>query len=145
MNAYVDSSAWVKKYIREPGTGRLLRIVKRCRTVATSSIAYAEVYAAFSRLSREGSLTRREFSSLAHAFERDWLSLTIVEVSEEVLSRIPALVAKFPLRGFDAIHLSSALWLQSRVPGFDTFLCSDEGLFRSARAAGLETIDPESG
>ncbi len=145
MNAYVDTSAWVKKYVREPGTERLLKIVKRCKAVATSSIAYAEVYAAFSRLSRERSLTRREFSSLAHGFERDWRALTIVEVSEEVLSRIPALVAKFPLRGFDAIHLSSALWLKSRVSSFETFLCSDEGLFGSARAVGLNAIDPESG
>jgi len=30
------------------------------------------VYAPFSRLTREGNLPRKEFSSLAHGFERDW-------------------------------------------------------------------------
>jgi predicted nucleic acid-binding protein len=144
MNAYFDTSSWVKKYIQEEGTSKLVGILKKCRIIAISRIAYAEVYAAFSRRLREGTVTRKEFGRLARGFEKDWRALTVVELSEEVASRIPALVLKLPLRGFDAIHLSSALWLRSRLPAVDTFVASDAELLRSARESGFRCLDPES-
>ena len=144
MNIYFDTSSWVKKYIQEPGTGRLLRMLKRCKILATSKIAYAEVYSALSRRRREGTLTRKEFSRMVATFEKDWRAMTIVELSDDVLSLVPSLAVDLPLRGFDAIHLSSALWLHGRLPSFDTFVCSDQALLRSAAKVGLRCIDPEA-
>ena len=50
---YFDSSALVKRYVREPGSERV-RAWLRAAPAATSRIAFAEVAAAAARRSRQG-------------------------------------------------------------------------------------------
>jgi len=50
------------------------------------------------------------------------------------------------LRGADAVHLASALMLQSRFADDDdrlVFVTSDRELREAAQISGLDTVDPE--
>jgi hypothetical protein len=50
------------------------------------------------------------------------------------------LVSRYPLRGFDAIHLASALIVHDRLPEEYLFACFDKKLLRAAQMAGLKTL-----
>jgi uncharacterized protein len=51
------------------------------------------------------------------------------------------LVLRHPLRGFDAIHLASALRLRERIGEAVQFVASDRRLLVAAKNEGLATID----
>ncbi|MEK7696897.1 MAG: type II toxin-antitoxin system VapC family toxin, partial [Pseudomonadota bacterium] len=54
MILYLDTSALVKLYVREAGSGEVKKLARESAALATSIVAYAEVRAAFARLMREG-------------------------------------------------------------------------------------------
>ena len=131
MIVYLDTSSLVKLYVEEEGSADVAASVKKARAVATSMIAYAEARAAFARRFREGSLTKRAYKSLLLSFEKDWTNYAQVKVSQDLIRLAGDLAEKHALRGFDAIHLSSAMFLmKSKVPV--VFICHDEKLQKAS-------------
>lgn len=59
------------------------------------------------------------------------------EVGEPLVARAAALTWEHGLRGYDAVHLASALWWREAVGDAVTVATYDRELWRSARAAGL--------
>jgi len=111
------------------------------RTVIASHLAFAEIHATFARRKRESLLPAEELEKLQIRFAADWEKIAQIPVVQEVLSPIPELCERHPLRGADAIHLSSALLLFRE--GLEvTFACSDRRLLEAAAAEGLLTFDP---
>jgi predicted nucleic acid-binding protein len=138
---FVDSSALVKLYVEEQGSERMRQAVAHGNPVAASDLAFAEIHAALARRRREGSLLAPEFDRLHLQLAGDWPKLTQVSIGAEILSLVPDLCARHPLRGADALHLASALHLQ--VGGLETtFACSDRTLLAAAASEGLATFDP---
>ncbi|MGB8322424.1 MAG: type II toxin-antitoxin system VapC family toxin [Candidatus Acidiferrum sp.] len=154
---YLDSSALIKHYIRERGTdaidSKFREEEKYQRTAFTSVIAYAEVQAAFARRRRDRLSSSAETSRVQEEFVTDWaVKLNQVELGAGVLLFIRRLVEEFPLKGFDAIHLASALWLRDALriakdfgQSSNTleFASSDRQLNKAASQLGMEIFDPE--
>lgn len=153
---YLDPSALIKHYIREAGTEavnlRLRRHSFRHTRIFISTLGYAEILAAFARRYRENLMTESEAAVATQKFLSDWPSeLSHVELNVTVLLFVPRLISDYPLRGSDAIHLASALWVRDSVlPGTRsptsrsvTFASSDKQLKLAARAEGLNVFDPE--
>lgn len=154
---YVDSSALVKHYVLEVGTKTLkARLEEHSRYtpgVLISNVGYAEILAVFARRLREKPSLVAETHRLETEFQYDWgFRLTHIELDVGVLGFIHDLVRRNPLRGVDAIHLASALWLrdtlklntQMRLAGGPLlFGTSDNQMKNAARKAGLEVFDPE--
>jgi uncharacterized protein len=132
MIAYLDTSSLVKLYVEEEGSGDVANIVGKSRAAATSMIAYAEARAAFARRLRERAFTKEAYKNLASFFEKDWNRMLQVKVTKELVYRAGTLAEKHGLRGFDAIHLSSALTLKSKVNSPVLFSCYDEKLQRAS-------------
>ena len=155
---YVDSSALIKHYIREAGTDALNAKLKeeavRHTGVFISIVGYAEILATFARRFREHLLVKNEADLLPKRFRDDWMfEFTHVELTAGVLLFIPQLVRDHPLRGSDAIHLASALWLRDAARlgvhfgeaiGSLIFATSDKQLKNAASAEGLTVFNPES-
>lgn len=140
MIFYLDTSALVKLYVEELGSAAVKEKVNAAQIVSTSRVAYVEARAGFARKFRERELTREEYSQVVEDFERDWKNYFVVEVSEDVVELGGELVERYPLRGFDAIHLASALLLKSRVRSTVSFSCFDEKLKKAAQAEGLAVL-----
>jgi uncharacterized protein len=149
---YVDSSALLKHYIRQPGTDALntkLQQESLNHEIYISTIGYAEILATFARRVRGSPGTNAQTKLIQRKFQDEWSSaFNHIELSVNVMSYIPKLVQAYPLRGSDAIHLASALWLRDSSPqlaiGNVTFACSDRQLNRAASTEGLLVFDPES-
>ena len=140
---YLDTSALVKRYVKEDGSEIVGSIVTQQKVIATSKLAYAEMLSALMRKHRAGEIQRKPLDRVIGQFETDWEKLVIVEFHNELLEIIKSLIEKYPLRGADAVHLSSAMWLQESTKTRLTFVTSDISLLSAARAEDLEIINPQ--
>ena len=137
MILYLDTSALVKLYIEEQGSPEVRAMVKKARIVSTSRVAYVEARAGIARKYRGGELSQEEHVQVIKDLKQDWDNYFIVEVSESMAKLGGELTSRHPLRGFDAIHLASALLLRNRTRLEVSFSCFDERLRAAAEAEGL--------
>lgn len=154
---YIDSSALLKHYVHEAGTDvldeKLNETSGQHRNIFVSVLGYAEILATFARRIRENHRLGRQIELLQEQFKNDWMfEITHVELNARVLLFVPRLVSSYPLKGSDAVHLASALWLRDALTlGVEfghanrrlTFATSDKQLKRAVLAEGLELLDPE--
>jgi predicted nucleic acid-binding protein len=143
MILYLDTSALLKRYFKEPHSDEIISRWKSAPRIVTSFVAYAETMASIYRKKREAELADTLIRGVVRAFHRDWESFVRVEVNEELNGYIDRVVDRYPLRGFDAIHLASALTIREIVPENFLFACFDDRLSRAARSEGLQTF-PEN-
>lgn len=141
---YFDTSALIKRFVAEKGSALVQRVMANESPVATATVAYAEIYAGLTRKNREGHLSRTEYALACRQFERDWPAYIRVELRDEILQLARELIQRHPLRGFDAIHLASALSLKTGLGGDMTFAVADERLLRAASAEELEALNVET-
>ena len=151
---YLDSSALVKVFIRESGSLRLGARMELGDRIFISEIAFAEIHSTFARKLRENQISLKEFRALRQSFSDDWaLKFVHLPVDPDTMNSIPDLVRDYPLRGADAIHLSSALWLRDAARlgsplamGDSTieFGAADKKLAQVAAQCGLAVFDPEA-
>jgi hypothetical protein len=95
------------------------------------------------RKKREADLADAVIADLVESFRLDWQSFIRVEVTDELNPYIDRLVERYPLRGFDVIHLASAVVVAERLPEDLLFICFDETLARAARTEKFKTFPPE--
>ncbi len=137
MILYLDTSALVKLYVRETGSGEVKKLARESAALATSIVAYAEVRAAFARLMREGVTVEKRHRERLKQFNADWESFMRIELGHTVARTAGELAEAYALRGFDAIHLASALWLNDTSGGQLQFSAFDARLRAAAERAGL--------
>jgi predicted nucleic acid-binding protein len=63
-----------------------------------------------------------------------------VEVDNRLNETIHKVISNYGLRGFDAIHVSSAITTASAIRENFLFACFDERLSRAAQSEGIETL-----
>ena len=94
---------------------------------------------------RERGLSRRQYERACEQFETEWDAYVRVELHREVLSAARDLIQRHALRGFDGVHLASAVVLQRGLGESVTFVAADERLFfvpRQPSACRLSTSNP---
>ncbi len=137
MILYLDTSSMVKLYVEEQESAQVEMLVKSSGTTATSIVAYAEARAAFARRHRERSIAPEEYDRIKKAFNQDWANFFVLFTNREMIRMAGDLAEKHALRGFDAIHLASALMLQQETSIPILFSCFDTNLEKAAAFEGL--------
>ena len=140
MILYLDTSALVKKYFKEEGSSEVISVWKGSTGIVTSAVAYAELTAAVYRKASETTIKKTLLKSVLNTFQADWLSFIIVEVDNRLNETIHKVISNYGLRGFDAIHLSSAITIKTAIRDNFLFACFDERLRRAAQSEGIETL-----
>ena len=138
MILYLETSNLVKLYVQEEDSGDVARLVSDAEAVATSIIAYAEARAAFARKLREKGITEQDHARIKKDLDSDWENLFVIKLTAAFVRSAGDLAEKRSLRGFDALHLASALELQKAVPLPVLFSSSDARLRESAIEEGLK-------
>ena len=137
MILYLDTSALVKKYFKEKNTSEVISAWKSSLGIATSAVAYAELLAAVYRKTRETRIKKSAVTNVVKLFHEDWSSFIIVAVDNRLNETIHKIIADHGLRGFDALHLASALTIGSAVADSPATM---KGLSVPAQTEGLETL-----
>ena len=135
---YLDTSALVKRYVREPGSEGVDTLIATAGVVTTVTVARAEAAAAFAKAARIGSLTTDRARACHKAFVREWKDYVRVRVTEALVARAGDVAWVHHLRGYDAIHLAAALEWQDRVGEAVTVCTFDRELWHACGEAGLE-------
>lgn len=142
MILYLDTSALAKLYLgeEEKNAAQLSEIISRYQALACSVVAYAEARAAFARLVRERVLTMEQQQTLLRKLNGDWERYLLIETTHAVIKIAGDLPDRYALRGFDAIHLASAIWLAERVNFPVHFAAYDKRLWDAAIQMGMVTF-----
>lgn len=125
---YVDSSALVKLVIEEPESIALEGYLPRDALLATSRIALVEVPRA-TALANPSAEARKETVRLLEA-------CLVVAVSDRVLRNAAAITSR-EVRTLDAIHLSTALYVEA-----EELIAYDRRLLAAAGAQGITVAAP---
>lgn len=139
MICYLDTSALVKLYIDEDGTRMVQALAKKSKVLATSIAAYAEARAAFKRGLAEKIIYETEYNLCLSNFKNDWKNYLIVNIDKSLIFLAGDLAEKYNLRGFDSIHLASAVVFMQKLNKQILFLCWDKKLTEAAVKEGFET------
>jgi len=146
---YADSSALVKRHIRETGTTwfRELSDPIAGNLIITSRISMVEVYSAFNRRLREADLNAEDYARLRDDFTTICLrEYELIELTSLVIEQAKLLLEAHTLRAYDAVQLASALitheTLQRTGQPALTFLSADERLLEAAHKKNLATDNP---
>lgn len=136
MRAYFDTSALVPLLIDEPGTDAAGAAWDQAENVISVRLIYAEARAALAQAARAGRITSAHHVRAVQGLEELVEQMAFVEV-DDALARVAGdLAQSHALRGYDAVHLASAL----RVGSPDVLLVAGDGaLLAAAGAEGLAT------
>lgn len=146
----MDASALVKLYVVEEGREVVEQAVEEAELISTSVVAYAEVRAALARMRREGVFSAEKHREAVDALNEDWEAFEKPEVTESIVLAAGDLAEEHALRGFDAIHLATALTIRAAVLGESKeageavfFLGFDSNLTKAAGKV-MRTYEPDS-
>lgn len=141
MILYLDTSAYVRVYVREAGHDLIWDATQNASEVATHLIAYAEMRAALARMQRMGRLIAAETDTIKETFEQDWRTTVKLMPTEAMIRRAGELAERFGLRGYDSVHLAAA---ESLLAGHGKdilhFASFDHALNEAAGALGLHLL-----
>ena len=143
---YCDSSALVKRYVRESGSRWFREQVSQHRLL-TSTLAVAEVPAALSRRKRDGTLSTFEFHRSRTHYTRHLQAgqYALLSPTLKIIEQAALLIYRLPLAGYDAVHLATALAaLRSVDRDQFCFLTADRQLQNAAEAEGITTENPNN-
>jgi uncharacterized protein len=130
---YFDTSALVKLIFDEPGSELAVELWDRADVLVSSQLVYPEARAALAGAARAGRIDEATHVSAVATLEELYAQLRTVAIDEPLARQAGDLAAKHALRGYDAVHLASALALE----GDDILLATrDDTLDAAARATG---------
>lgn len=148
---FFDSSALVKRYIKEPGSARVAEIVNATQgdSLFAARIAAVEVISAITRRARGNDLTVPDaLAAIAQCRDDFTRGYSLIEITSSLLTHAMALAEAHALRGYDCVQLAAVLELNERLNTLQqsglTFLSSDKDLNAAAADEGLEVEDPSS-
>ena len=137
MILYCDTSALIKRYVEEDGSKEVDHLWEGSSEIITSTVAFAEIMAAFSRKYREGLISKTGYLKTVSEFKNEYSKIILVSISPDLNQIVEKLLLKHPLRGFDAIHLASALLIRKEGPLAVRFVCFDRQLNKAAAKESL--------
>ena len=140
---YLDTSALVKQYVQELGSKEVQKLVKSADHSGTSLITRTEMAAALARAVRMKLLPSGEAGTAWDQFLVEWSSLSRLKVSGPIVERAAELAWDYPLRGYDAVHLASAVLWQETLETQITLATFDRELWSAGNKVGL-TVWPAS-
>lgn len=151
MLYYFDSSATVKRYAPEKGSEWVKSIVEPTagNIVYLGQVGVVEIAAALSRKVRTEELTQEDYEATLWLFLADVRNeeYIVAPLSDQVVELAVDLTRRHPLRGYDAVHLATAIVLNTALLEAKLspliFVSADGTLCEAARGEGLSAEDPD--
>ncbi|MFN3480065.1 MAG: type II toxin-antitoxin system VapC family toxin [Thermodesulfovibrionales bacterium] len=137
MILYLDTSVLVKLYVEETGSEKIRDITRNATVVSTSKVAYAEARAAFARKQKEDGFSINTLRRIVDDLNKDWESYFVIELTDGLIRFAGDIAEKHLLRGFDSIHLASALYLKNKTGVEIYFSSNDARLNQAADEEGI--------
>lgn len=136
MKAFLDTSAFAKRYVVEEGSDKLMALCQQADSLVVSVICLPELISTLSRLVREKKLAKADYRKLKGEAMGDLADVDICQITSGVIASVVSLLESHPLRAMDALHVACALAVEP-----DLFVSADHRQLSAARKAGLKIVD----
>lgn len=149
---FLDSSALVKRYLRETGTPwiRNLTDPSAGNTIILAEITRVEVAAALAARHRamNGISLEERDEAVALLLKHCDAEYRLTSLNRAIIGRAVTLTQTHRLRGYDAVQLATALAvddsLSESLSANFTFVAADGDLILAARTEGMAAEDPNN-
>jgi predicted nucleic acid-binding protein len=138
MLIYLDSSVFIKKYFKEIGSDHIIEIWNDAEYLAISQVGYSEILGAIHKKQKMDRFSDKIKNQISKNFKDDWESMIKVSADQKLNSELSRLHDKHLLRGFDAIHLATAILLAKKIEKDIQFLTADSNLQSAAQKEKLD-------
>ena len=143
---FLESTAFAKLFVQEPGTDALIRLMESVednrKLIAAS--APLEVYAAIRRRERAGDISPADAAAVFEILRIEAARMVQEPLNPAVLESARQLLDRTKLRWTDALQLGAALVAREMFRGTEIiFVSVSPQLQESARAEGFQVFDPE--
>ena len=141
---FADTSALIKRYVREQGSDWLRNEMVN-HDIVISQLTPIELTAALGRRFRQGVISRFAFYQARRMFllHLNADQYTIVDLEQHIVDEAMRLTFRQGLRAYDAVQLASAIETGKTVDrNRFIFLTSDAALEAVGSAEGLQTDNP---
>lgn len=146
---FFDSSSLVKRYARETGTRWMFSLIRpgAGNRLYLARITGAEIITALTKKHRTGEISASEMNKAIRRFEREYPNkFVLIEAMTTVVQSAMSLAKTYPLRGFDAVQLATALSAnqirQNAGANALVFISADNNLNNAATSEGLTVDNP---
>ena len=142
---YLDSSAWVKRYLTETGSEWIRHLFERKDPFACCLLGYTEVSAALARRQGVREIPEDRQRILRRDIVADWDAMLHVPVDGDLARRAAALAWDYRLRGADAVHLAAMQWVRNALPSGPeslTLISADNELLAAAASCQFAVLNP---
>ncbi|MGC9964827.1 MAG: type II toxin-antitoxin system VapC family toxin [Syntrophobacteraceae bacterium] len=136
MRVFFDTSAFVKRYIEEPGADKVIEICGNAENLVLSILCLPEIISTLNRLVREDKLSRSDYKKTRDLILKEIEDVEICYITPEVVARTIDCLENNPVRAMDALHLGCALVVEP-----DLFVSSDHRQIEAAEKEGLKVIE----
>jgi predicted nucleic acid-binding protein len=134
VKAYLDSSAFAKRFLEESGSDQVESVCAEATDLGLSVICVPEIVSALHRRRREHTLTPSQYVEAKRHLLDDVRDADIINLTPSVIGSAIGVLEASPVRAMDALHVACALeW------GAELFVSSDDRQLSAAKQAGLKT------
>lgn len=139
MIVYFDTSALVKLVFEEPGSDLAAELWDRAEAVVSSQLVYPEARAAAAAARRAGRINSGTLRRAVDLINELCTEVDVIGVDRDLAHTAGDLAETHGLRGYDAVHLATALSIEAESMLVATW---DADLARAVVAAGCSVSPP---
>lgn len=109
LNTYFDTSALIKTVLEEVGSQLADELWSRSSSRIASRLVYPEGRAALAAAKRAGRIDERSHRTAANDLESACAAMRLIGVDWALARQAGETAERYALRGYDAVHLATAL------------------------------------
>jgi predicted nucleic acid-binding protein len=132
MKLFLDSSAFAKRFVDEPGSELVQSLCSRADELGLSVLCVPEIVSALNRLQREKRLTPQQYREAKRHLLEDVRDADILHLTDSVVGTALQILEASPVRAMDALHIACAGEWKA-----DLFASADDRQVAAARKMGL--------
>jgi predicted nucleic acid-binding protein len=138
MIIYLDTSALVKRYLREADSEQVVTLLNETDHLFGSVvITQVEMAATFQRAVRMEAASPKLAAEVWEDFLDHWQAFTRLRIFAGTIERASEIAWKYDLRGYDSLHLAAALLWQETLGMQITLATFDRELWAAGQRAGM--------
>ena len=137
MILYLDTSALVKRYVRESGSEEVSVLIEQAEVIGSSLLTQVEMASALSKAVRLKWVDADPADRAWRDFMSHWQSVARLSMTPVVAQRASRLAWEHGMRAYDAAHLAAALIWQESLESPVTLASYDRELWSAAQKEGM--------
>jgi uncharacterized protein len=142
---FLETTAFAKLFVQEPGTDALIRLMEAVEDnrKLIAACAPLEVYAAIRRRERSGDISAEDATAALEILRLEAARMVQEPLNPAVLEAARQLLDRSILRWPDALQLGAALVARDMYQSTEiVFVSASQLLLEAARAEGFHSLDP---